>query len=65
MSSSKVGVGNPGSTKSMSYNIELFTTSSPFSLQNLAGFEHKSRVYNLEFTELYSSLSSLISEPSM
>lgn len=51
-SGSKIGVGsiNVPSGKSTKFNLDLFISSSPFGSHNIAGFEHRSKVYNLEFT---------------
>lgn len=48
--SSKIGMGNASSNvanKGVKYNIDLFVSSMPFSINNIAAFEHRSKVYNL------------------
>lgn len=60
----RVGMGNVSNNvgKTSKYNVELFNSTSTFTINQIASFEHRSKVYNLEFTEFYLSIKTLISE---
>ena len=49
---------------SLDQQIVLFDSPTPFTTNHFSSFETKSKVYNLDFTELYSSIRSIISEES-
>lgn len=50
--------------KGLDETLNLFNSTSPFGINNLASFEVKSKVYDLGFTEFYRSIHNLLDEPS-
>ena len=47
---------------SLDQQIVLFDSPAPFSLSHFSSFETKAKVYDLSFTEMYSSIRSILSE---
>lgn len=47
---------------SLNQQIVLFDSPAPFSISHFSSFETKVKVYDLDFTEMYSSVRSIIQE---